>query len=102
VAALLRRAAQPPSTKSLTSVPGVEIDLERHVVKVQGKVKDLTPKEFKLLQLLIEADGKVLSGRTPRAGLGLERPGEIDTRTVEQHVARLRQKLGPRRGLVLT
>ncbi len=42
-------------------VGGVEIDFERHTVRVNGRPVALTPREFQLMKLLIEADGKVLS-----------------------------------------
>lgn len=71
----------------------VVIDRERHVVRVKGKQVDLTATEFKLLSLLVERRGRVQS----RDGLlnevwGYE--GAIDTRTVDTHVRRLREKLG--------
>lgn len=72
----------------------VAVDRDRHVVRVCGKVVDLTATEFKLLSLLIERRGRVQS----RDGLLNEVWGyesAIDTRTVDTHVRRLREKLGP-------
>ena len=62
---------------------------------MNGKLVRLAPKEFSVLKLLIEADGKVLS-RDQMLELiwGHEKGMDIDTRTVDQHVARLRRKLG--------
>jgi len=65
-------------------------------VRVAGRRAALTPKELALLKTLLEAKGKVLSRE-----LILERVWDydgasalVDTRTVDQHVARLRRKLG--------
>ena len=72
----------------------VQIDRERHVVRVRGKQVDLTATEFRLLSLLVERRGRVQS----RDGLLNEVWGYesvIDTRTVDTHVRRLREKLGP-------
>ncbi|HEX4084884.1 MAG TPA: response regulator [Chthoniobacteraceae bacterium] len=72
----------------------VEIDRDRHMVRVRGKLVELTATEFKLLSLLVERRGRVQS----RDGLLNEVWGYesvIDTRTVDTHVRRLREKLGP-------
>jgi len=71
----------------------VVIDRERHVVRVRGQQVELTATEFKLLSLLVERRGCVQS----RDGLLNEVWGyesAIDTRTVDTHVRRLREKLG--------
>jgi two-component system phosphate regulon response regulator PhoB len=72
----------------------VGLDQERHVVRVRGKQVDLTATEFKLLSRLVERRGRVQG----RDGLLSEVWGyesAIDTRTVDTHVRRLREKLGP-------
>lgn len=71
----------------------VAIDTKKYRAYVGKKQVCLTPKEFDLLRILTEARGVVKS----RADLadevwGTER--SIDTRTVDQHIARLRKKLG--------
>ena len=82
---------------------GLEIDFERHEVKVKGKRAKLAPKEFAILKLLIEANGKVLSrDQLLQEIWGHADDVEIDTRTVDQHVARLRRKLGGEAGRVAT
>jgi DNA-binding response OmpR family regulator len=76
------------------SVGGIEIDFERHEILVRGKMAHLAPKEFAILKLLIEANGKVLSrDQLLEMIWGHEKDMEIDTRTVDQHIARLRRKL---------
>ena len=89
------RPAQDPSGARPATLGAVSIDVARHAVTVKGKPVRLAPKEFSLLQLLVEADGKVLSrDRLLELIWGHEKSMEIDTRTVDQHVARLRRKLG--------
>jgi DNA-binding response OmpR family regulator len=94
IAARLRRP-RAPRPKKKAAVGGLDVDFERHEVRVSGKLVRLAPKEFTLLKLLIEADGKVLSrDRLLEAVWGHAAGLELDTRTVDQHVARLRGKLG--------
>jgi DNA-binding response OmpR family regulator len=90
VRALLRRSA-PPATKELKCGP-VVMDLERHAVWNQGREVRLTAKEFLLLQYLMEHRGRVLSrDRLLSDVWDYQYPGE--TRTVDVHVRRLREKL---------
>jgi DNA-binding response OmpR family regulator len=94
IAARLRRGASAPSRKT-ASAEELEVDFERHEVRAAGRPVRLAPKEFMVLKLLLEADGKVLSReRLLAAAWGHEDGLELDTRTVDQHVARLRRKLG--------
>jgi two-component system phosphate regulon response regulator PhoB len=95
VKSVLRRCAPAalPQGPQLTAGQ-VAVDRDRHLVRVSGKPVDLTATEFKLLSLLIERRGRVQS----RDGLLNEVWGyesAIDTRTVDTHVRRLREKLGP-------
>lgn len=77
-----------------TRVGDIEFDHERHEVCVKGKPTELTPKEFEFLKLLIEAQGKVLSRDYLLEHIwGYKSSIDIDTRTVDQHIARLRRKL---------
>lgn len=97
IAAHLRRhsAAMGDGAKKSVSVGDVSIDFERHETTVKGDVVYLAPKEFAILKLLIEANGKVLSReQLLRLIWGHDEDVEIDTRTVDQHIARLRRKLG--------
>ncbi len=95
VKSVLRRS-QPASNHvdSQLKAGHITVDRERHAVRVRGKQVGLTATEFKLLSLLIERRGRVQS----RDGLLNEVWGYesvIDTRTVDTHVRRLREKLGP-------
>lgn len=96
VEALLRRAGAPGQAQpeSGVRIGELRVDFERHEVWVKGKPVDLTPKEFEFLKLLIEAKGKVLSRDLLLERVwGYDKSMEIDTRTVDQHIARLRRKL---------
>lgn len=94
VHAVLRRFRTSPSQQSnFLTVGPLEIDVPRHAVAVQGRHIELTTNEFKLLLDLASHRGRV-----QRRDELLERvwrmPGEQETRTVDTHVKRLRQKLG--------
>jgi len=105
VKAILRRThgAVRGKTKSVARIGGIEMDFERHEVKVSGKRLNLSPREFQLLKLLAEAEGKVLSReRLAREIWGDDESVEIDIRTIDQHVARLRKKLLSERGRIVT
>ena len=94
VRAVLRRARPSQPTRVLTVGP-VTLDPERHAVKLDGKALQLTPKEFDLLQALLEAAGRVLSREYLLNHVwGYARADEIESRTVDVHVRRLRAKLG--------
>jgi phosphate regulon transcriptional regulator PhoB len=94
VRAVLRRARPSQPTRMLTVGP-VTLDPERHTVTLDGKALQLTPKEFDLLQALLEAAGRVLSREYLLNHVwGYARADEIESRTVDVHVRRLRAKLG--------
>jgi DNA-binding response OmpR family regulator len=94
VKALLRRVAPPRNRGTGAGHLGtLEIDFERHEVRVNQKEAALSPREFEFLKLLIEAEGRVLS-RNQLVEMVWAPQAEIDARTVDQHIARLRKKLG--------
>ena len=65
------------------------------MVTLQGRPLTLTPKEFDLLHALLESSGRVLSREHLLHRVwGYARAGEIESRTVDVHVRRLRAKLG--------
>jgi DNA-binding response OmpR family regulator len=90
--AILRRTEKPAEEKSFVAGP-ITIDGVRHRVMVSGKVIHLTSLEFKLLCTLVQRRGRVQErDRLLRDVWGYE--SMIDTRTVDTHVRRLREKLG--------
>jgi DNA-binding response OmpR family regulator len=71
----------------------IEIDLAKHQAAIRGQPVELTATEFKLLATLLERRGRVQTRDTLLADVwGYE--GDVDTRTVDTHVRRLREKLG--------
>ncbi len=94
VKAVLRRAA-PAEQPAVFSVGRLRVDFNKRQVTVGGASAPLAPKEFDLLRALIEAHGRVLSREFLLDRVwGYARAGEIESRTVDVHVRRLRQKLG--------
>jgi two-component system, OmpR family, phosphate regulon response regulator PhoB len=94
VGAILRRLRAPAATRSdIVTVGGVRIDRAAHEVTVDGELIDLTPTEYKLLLTLAERRGRVLA-RTLLLETVWEAAPDIQTRTVDMHVQRLRSKLG--------
>jgi phosphate regulon transcriptional regulator PhoB len=94
VRAVLRRARPEEPARPLTA-GGVSLDTARHLVTVGGRPVELTPKEFDLLQALLEAAGRVLSREHLLNHVwGYARADEIESRTVDVHIRRLRAKLG--------
>jgi two-component system, OmpR family, response regulator RegX3 len=103
VKALLRRHARSAAADQAIRSGGVEIDLARHLIAVNGRDVSLTPREFSLLKALVGADGRVLSRERLIEELrGDEPDADADTRAVDQNVARLRRKLGAERRLIAT
>ena len=94
VRAVLRRAGARDGAAPVVSGRLV-IDPDRHTVQVDAAAIELTPKEFDLLRALAEARGRVLSREFLLDRVwGYASAGEIESRTVDVHVRRLRVKLG--------
>ena len=92
IQAILRRG-HPSAEDEMISAGGISIDPARHHVEVAGKPVHLTSIEFKLLSTLLHRRGRVQSrDRLLNDVWGYEKM--IDTRTVDTHVRRLREKLG--------
>jgi two-component system alkaline phosphatase synthesis response regulator PhoP len=91
---ILRRYEKPVEVISKgIKYPDLEIDVERHEVKALGKKVELTAKEFALLLFLAQNKEKVFSReRLLDTVWGVE--VAIETRTVDVHMRRLREKLG--------
>jgi len=94
VGAVLRRLVAPgvPAGGTLTAGP-VTLDTNAHRVAVEGRDVLLTATEFKLLRTFMEREGRVQS-RTQLLQAVWQAQPDIQTRTVDMHVQRLRTKLG--------
>lgn len=95
IQAVLRRVQQaPPAVHGkVVRVGPFTVDAEAARADVSGRELDLTPTEFKLLQVLMERRGRVQSRRQLLEAVW-EVTARITTRTVDMHVQRLRSKLG--------
>ena len=102
VAAILRRvgATSPASSQTLTIGP-IVIDGAAHRVTNDGVEVDLTPTEYKLLTTLVERRGRVQARAHLLESVWAAAP-DIQTRTVDMHVQRLRMKLGAAGELIET
>jgi two-component system phosphate regulon response regulator PhoB len=90
---LLERTSGDGRKSDLIKLGGLVIDQPRHRVTHMGKALELTATEFKLVTVLAERRGRVQSReQLLRDVWGYHTP--IDTRTVDTHMRRLRDKLG--------
>jgi two-component system phosphate regulon response regulator PhoB len=90
----MRRGKDKPPTLEKLAVGNLVLDHTRHEVLVKNQPVDLTATEFRLLALLMERRGRV-QGRDRLLNDVWGYESIIDTRTVDTHVRRLREKLGP-------
>ena len=95
IKAVLRRLAEPEDLLPSTLEAGpVRMDVERHVVTVNGAQAPLPLKEFELLEMLLRNSGRVLTRMQLIDRVwGSDYVG--DTKTLDVHVKRLRAKLEP-------
>ena len=96
VAAVLRRSQAAPVTSGGRYLRGggITVDVNALAVQVNGAALDLTPTEYRLLVTLLERRGRVQS-RQQLLEQAWDVQARIETRTVDMHVQRLRNKLGP-------
>lgn len=99
---VLRRLAAPPVAAGSTITAGpVSIDRSAHRASVHGRELGLTATEYKLLLTLIERRGRVQTRPQLLESVWDAQP-DIQTRTVDMHVQRLRTKLGDAGRLIET
>ena len=96
IRAVLRRTAPQPeeSEKNILKYQGLELDLDKKTVSIEGKQVAFTKTEFELLHTLLDERGRVFSRQElinriwPSDVLVLDR-------TVDVNITRLRKKIGP-------
>jgi phosphate regulon transcriptional regulator PhoB len=94
VKAVLRRG-QGQDTPAVKRVGTLEVDEGKHQIAVAGTAVELTVKEFDLLCALMRANGRVLNrDQILETVWGYSNAVEIESRTVDVHIRRLREKLG--------
>lgn len=94
VGAILRRGVAKPDNGDSLRIGAITIDRAEHRVSVDGRDVELTPTEYKLLMTLADRRGRV-QDRAQLLETVWEAAPDIQTRTVDMHVQRLRAKLGP-------
>jgi two-component system response regulator RegX3 len=94
IRAVLRRGQDPDLAPAALESGPVRMDVERHVVTVDGVEQRLPLKEFELLEMFLRNPGRVLTrGQLIDRVWGSDYVG--DTKTLDVHVKRLRAKLEP-------
>jgi len=102
VKALLRRS-EDVQAEEILKAGELEIDLGRYTVSHRKRSLELTAKEFDLLKALVLAKGRALTRDYLLDRVwGYERASEIESRTVDVHVRRLREKLGSEARRIVT
>lgn len=93
VQALLKRHRVVPRSE-LVQVDGISLDKTSFEARLDGRRFELTTTEFKLLSVLLERRGRTLSREILLTDVWGYQNTSIDTRTVDTHMRRLRDKLG--------
>jgi two-component system, OmpR family, phosphate regulon response regulator PhoB len=102
VGAILRRVgAAGGGAADVLRIGPIELDRAAHRVQVDGQPIDLTPTEYRLLLTLAERRGRV-QARASLLETVWEAAPDIQTRTVDMHIQRLRTKLGSAGDLIET
>src|SRR5262245_35853011 len=91
---LIQRGKPDDKTPDTFQFGDLVIDIPRHLVSWRGRSIELTATEFKLLLVLAQRRGRVQS-RDQLLRDVWEYNSLVDTRTVDTHMRRLREKLGP-------
>jgi two-component system phosphate regulon response regulator PhoB len=101
VQSVLRRVEAPVEKVETLEIGAIRIDRTRHEVFIHGEREEFTATEFKLLSVLMERCGRLQSREVLLNDVwGYE--SVIDTRTVDTHIRRLRDKLGTEARLIDT
>jgi two-component system phosphate regulon response regulator PhoB len=103
IRAVLRRVEGTEQPAAGRTAGALHVDEARHAVTVGGQSVELTAKEFALLAALMRADGRVLSrDQLLETVWGYANAAEVESRTVDVHVRRLRAKLGAEARRIVT
>lgn len=100
-AILRRRRINDEDTQTQLVYGPLSIDQERHEVKLDGQLVELTATEFKILSCLIERPGRVFK-RDDLLARVLGDDAIVIDRTIDVHIRSIRKKLGEQRELIET
>jgi two-component system, OmpR family, response regulator RegX3 len=92
VRAVLRRKELPGQTVGQSAAGGVQMDLDRHEVRVNGKLVELTPKEFQILRYFLDAPSRVFS-RQEMLNCVWGEGYALEEHALDVHIHSLRQKI---------
>jgi len=99
--AALRRAEQASGPAASYHDENFEVEFDAYLVRYRGQEIRLTPKEFELFRYMVERPGRVITReRLLEHVWGYET--DVETRSIDAHIRRLRLKLGPARDHVET
>lgn len=99
---LLRHSSERATVSSEVYRAGkLTVDLDRHTVAVSGRKIPFTATEFRLISLLVERKGRVQS-RDHLLNNVWNYESDMETRTVDTHIRRIREKLGSEADLIET
>lgn len=93
VKGILKRGVREESKKEVFSAGALTVNIPKHTVTVSGKEIELTQMEFNLLVTLMEREGRVQTREKLLADVWAYE-ADVDTRTIDTHIKRLRKKLG--------
>jgi len=107
VKAVLRRSPERPTDVATVRIPGAVVDFNRCEARFEndGERVELSPQEMNLLRYLIRNSGRVISREELLSRVWRISPHGLPTRTIDMHIARLREKLrddSSNPGIILT
>ncbi len=106
VEAVLRRSPERPSDLRVVKLPNAVVDLSRREVRFDsGQRRELSEREAELLRYLAQNPGRAISRKELLSRVWRIDPSGIETRTIDMHIARLREKLhdnGDEHNIILT
>ncbi|MBI5034376.1 MAG: response regulator transcription factor [Chloroflexi bacterium] len=92
VRAILRRTSSAPSTPHILQIRGLQLDVDRHAVTIDGRAIETTPTEFAVLRTLMENPMRAFTrGELIEKALGYTYEGL--ERTLDSHIKNLRKKI---------
>lgn len=97
--------SRPPATngQNVLTAGAIKMFPDQWLVYVDGESVDLTEKELRLLQELMEVRGRVLTRETLTQRVwGYQKSFDLETRTLDVHMSRLRAKLGSSASNIIT
>jgi DNA-binding response OmpR family regulator len=93
VEAVLRRSPERPTDVTRLDIPGGVVDLDTHEIRFAAVKVELSEREAELLRYLAVNRGRTVSREELLSRVWGVNPRAVETRTVDMHVARLREKL---------